>query len=140
MRTPFTLLAFASLLSASPLVELDERQQPPSNVKYIRPVIAPAGQRLNAAISRDSLDHISNGLPLILQVPSPGNGVKLKVWDCYDVPQQRWHVHDGKIGLAGHNLCMDTTDGLAVHGTVLQIWQCYDGNQNQQFAISGSMQ
>lgn len=44
--------------------------------------------------------------------------------------------------LAAHSadLCMDTTDGVAVHGTVLQIWQCYGGNQNQQFTISGSMQ
>jgi len=36
-----------------------------------------------------------------LTAADPANGVQLKIWDCYDVPQQQWQFHDDKIQLVG---------------------------------------
>ncbi|KAL1412256.1 hypothetical protein Q8F55_003267 [Vanrija albida] len=65
----------------------------------------------------------------------PQNGVLLKVWECLDVPQQQWHVHDGVIELVGYNLCLDVRDGNLREGGVVQTWQCFHGNKNQQFEV-----
>jgi len=93
---------------------------------------------------------VSPPVPTQLTVADPANGIELKLWDCYDVPQQQWQIHDDKIQLVGTSkylhalsafltpdLCWDVRDGqleppMNLFG-VLQTWQCYDGNPNQMF-------
>ncbi|KAL1409288.1 hypothetical protein Q8F55_006121 [Vanrija albida] len=162
MLALLVILALAAVSIASPL---DKRQRPPGNPLYIRPVLAPAGQSMSLGVGRDNLHTVGMKYvnPSWLPPPSgwgqvklwwssgetgldkcldagltPGNGVRLKVWDCYDVPQQKWWIHDGQIQLAGTNLCVDVTDGRVENANVVQLWQCYDGNQNQQFRLTSS--
>lgn len=68
---------------------------------------------------------------------NPGNGVQLKLWQCYDnLPAQAWiATQDTRIVLAGTALCIDLPSGNTANGQVLQTWTCGDGNTNQIFGI-----
>ncbi|KAF9446179.1 carbohydrate-binding module family 13 protein [Macrolepiota fuliginosa MF-IS2] len=64
---------------------------------------------------------------------SPGNGVKVKIWTCYEglVAQQWSWTDDNHIALTGRGLCLDLTSGKLDNGNPVQTWQCMDANQNQ---------
>jgi hypothetical protein len=66
LATLFTLLA--AVTAAAPVEDpaLEKRQAAAPITNYIRPVAAPCGERLHAAISRDLLTDITNGRPLFL--------------------------------------------------------------------------
>ena len=85
----------------------------------------------------------------------PGNGVGLKIWQCYDnlQAQQWYYTDDQRIVLNGTGLsvppplsrdssfpsyvtafaaqCVDLPNGVEVDGNQIQTWQCSDGNTNQ---------
>jgi Ricin-type beta-trefoil lectin domain-like len=81
----------------------------------------------------------------------PADGVKMKIWQCYDnLPAQQWDYSIfNRITLAntgmcppffilgpgphGHllGLCLDLTDGNTANGNRLQTWTCSDNNSNQ---------
>ncbi|KAJ3507120.1 hypothetical protein NLJ89_g6487 [Agrocybe chaxingu] len=68
---------------------------------------------------------------------TPGNGVGLKIWQCYDnLPAQQWYyTDDNRIALEGQGLCTDLTDGILTNGNQVQTWQCTDGNTNQIWTL-----
>ncbi|KAL1407895.1 hypothetical protein Q8F55_007331 [Vanrija albida] len=80
---------------------------------------------------------VSGGKRFCLDAGSyPGNGVRLKVWECLDVPQQQWHFANGRLELVGYGLCADLRDGaLGTARGYVQTWQCYDGNINQKWRL-----
>ncbi|RDB19628.1 Extracellular exo-alpha-L-arabinofuranosidase [Hypsizygus marmoreus] len=64
---------------------------------------------------------------------TPGNGIGMKIWKCYDnLPAQQWYyTDDNRIALAGKGLCLDLTNGVLINGNKVQTWQCTDNNPNQ---------
>jgi hypothetical protein len=84
---------------------------------------------------------------------NPGDGSKVKIWQCYDgLPQQTWRYvsvygvgysfkingtsewrrKDKDTGQADClDLCLDVTDGGFYNGNQLQVWTCGVGNRNQ---------
>ncbi|KAL4265377.1 Carbohydrate-binding module family 13 protein [Pleurotus pulmonarius] len=64
---------------------------------------------------------------------SPGNGVGMKVWQCFDnLPAQQWFfTDDNRIALENQGLCLDLTNGNLTNGNQVQTWQCTDNNNNQ---------
>lgn len=64
---------------------------------------------------------------------NPGNGSKLKIWQCYPglKQQQWWYTDDDRIAITNSGLCMDVTDGKQVNGNQVQVWSCGSGNANQ---------
>jgi len=68
---------------------------------------------------------------------NPGNGVRMKIWQCYDnLPAQRWHLtQDWRIALEGRGLCLDLPGGNTANGNVLQTWTCGDYNNNQAWLM-----
>lgn len=91
--------------------------------------------------------------PNISFLTDPANGVKMKIWTCYEgLAAQQWYwTDDNRIALTGKGafsnptlarlnwfsttlylgLCLDLTDGKFDNGNPVQIWKCTDGNQNQ---------
>ncbi|KAH6906254.1 G-X-X-X-Q-X-W domain-containing protein [Coprinopsis sp. MPI-PUGE-AT-0042] len=75
--------------------------------------------------------------------PYNSQGVKLKIWDCYDgLLQQDWYHSpaNGKIVLsqirAGINgFCLDVTDGRFENSNEVQVWECTENNANQKWTI-----
>ncbi|KAI5449775.1 hypothetical protein NCC49_004065 [Naganishia albida] len=69
---------------------------------------------------------------------NPGNGIKMKIWQCYDnLPAQNWYfTGDNRIALTNQGLCLDLTDGRLDNFNQLQTWQCSTGNTNQVWIIS----
>ncbi|KAJ3552595.1 hypothetical protein NM688_g4074 [Phlebia brevispora] len=69
---------------------------------------------------------------------SPGNGVGMKIWQCYpDLPAQEWYyTDDNRIALFNQGLCLDLTNGDLTDGTVLQTWQCTANDINQIWTTS----
>ncbi|KAH6885095.1 carbohydrate-binding module family 13 protein [Coprinopsis sp. MPI-PUGE-AT-0042] len=69
---------------------------------------------------------------------SPGNGVGLKIWQCYDgLPAQQWFVTDDyRIALEGQGLCLDRPDGTT-NSVQIQTWQCTDDKHSQVFTLYG---
>lgn len=64
--------------------------------------------------------------------PAPGNGIGLKIWQCYaGLNQQTWtYGSDNKLSLAGGQV-VDLTNGNTANGNQLQTWQGFPGNTNQ---------
>jgi hypothetical protein len=64
---------------------------------------------------------------------APANGVKGKIWQCYDnLPSQDWwYTDDNRIALTGQGFCLDLTDGIVANSNQVQTWQCIGGNANQ---------
>jgi len=64
---------------------------------------------------------------------TPGNGVQMKIWECFDnLPAQEWfYTEDNRIALLNQGLCLDLTNGNLTNTNPVQIWQCTDGNGNQ---------
>lgn len=63
---------------------------------------------------------------------SPGNGVGMKIWTCYDnLPAQTWAFANGNIKLVSANQCIDRKDG----GSGVQTWNCFAGNANQVWTV-----
>ncbi|KAF4573626.1 Ricin B lectin domain-containing protein [Pleurotus pulmonarius] len=64
---------------------------------------------------------------------SPGNGVGMKIWQCFDnLPAQQWFLtDDSRIALEDQGLCLDLTNGNLTNGNQVQTWQCTDNNNNQ---------
>lgn len=62
------------------------------------------------------------------------DGTKVQIYQCFDNnSNQKWQFNaDGSIQWAGHNKCLDVTDG-EFSGTLLQIWTCSKGNKNQKW-------
>ncbi|TFK37931.1 ricin B lectin domain-containing protein [Crucibulum laeve] len=68
---------------------------------------------------------------------SPGNGVGMKLWQCYDnLPAQQWYfTDDDRIALEGKGLCLDLPGGDLTNGNQAQTWQCTNGNLNQVWTV-----
>ncbi|WOO78987.1 Endo-1,4-beta-xylanase A [Vanrija pseudolonga] len=89
---------------------------------------------------------------------NPGDGSKVKIWQCYDgLPQQTWRrVSVYGVGYSLKikgtsewrrrrrrramtkltdplDLCLDATNGGFYNGNQLQVWTCGIGNRNQLF-------
>jgi len=88
---------------------------------------------------------------------APGNGVGMKIWQCYDnLPAQQWHyTDDNRIALENQGQdvilsmycllfisamlticsrqgqCLDLTNGMLTNGNQVQTWQCTDFSTNQ---------
>ncbi|TXT10863.1 hypothetical protein VHUM_02368 [Vanrija humicola] len=64
---------------------------------------------------------------------SPGNGVGLKIWQCYPglTQQTWWYTDDNRIAVQGQGQCLDLTNGDVTNGIQQQTWQCTGGNTNQ---------
>ena len=64
---------------------------------------------------------------------APGNGVQMKIWECYSgLAAQTWYyTGDKRIALYNGNQCLDLTNGSTNDGTVMQTWQCTTGDTNQ---------
>ncbi|KAL4268545.1 Carbohydrate-binding module family 13 protein [Pleurotus pulmonarius] len=64
---------------------------------------------------------------------SPGNGVGMKIWQCFDnLPAQQWFLtDDNRIALENQGLCLDLTDGILTNGNQVQTWKCTDNDNNQ---------
>ncbi len=71
---------------------------------------------------------------------APGNGVKSKIWQCYDglAAQRWWYTDDNRIALEGKGQCVDLPSGGAWAGNVGQTWHCSDGNSNQVWTTSSA--
>ncbi|KAF7796196.1 hypothetical protein EIP86_007370 [Pleurotus ostreatoroseus] len=80
-----------------------------------------------------------NGTDFCLDAGStPGNGVQMKIWQCFDgLAAQEWfYTDDNRIALTNQGLCLDLPSGNTADGTVLQTWQCTDGDINQIWITS----
>ncbi|KAF6761728.1 G-X-X-X-Q-X-W domain-containing protein [Ephemerocybe angulata] len=68
---------------------------------------------------------------------SPGNGIGLKIWQCYDnLPAQQWYfTGDNRIALEGKGQCLDLPNGALSNSNQVQTWQCTTGNSNQVWTI-----
>ncbi|KAJ3537979.1 hypothetical protein NM688_g6586 [Phlebia brevispora] len=64
---------------------------------------------------------------------TPGNGVQMKIWECYSgLAAQTWYyTGDQRIALENQGLCLDLTNGSTNDGNIVQTWACTDGNTNQ---------
>ncbi|KAL0952119.1 hypothetical protein HGRIS_008748 [Hohenbuehelia grisea] len=64
---------------------------------------------------------------------TPGNGVGMKIWQCYDnLPAQQWYLtDDNRIALQNQGLCLDLPSGRLDNSNQAQTWQCTDNNFNQ---------
>jgi len=88
--------------------------------------------------------------------PAPGNGVGLKIWQCYDnLPAQQWfYTDDNRIKLNAPGLsnpiyifiissltaaflgqCVDLPNGVLTNSNRLQTWQCTAENNNQVWTL-----
>ncbi|KAJ7891699.1 carbohydrate-binding module family 13 protein [Mycena olivaceomarginata] len=69
---------------------------------------------------------------------SPGNGVGMKIWQCFDdLAAQTW-FYDGvrkTFNLYNEGQCLDLTDGDLTNGHQTQTWQCTVENTNQLWDI-----
>lgn len=85
-------------------------------------------------ISRGSTKVRVHGTNYCLDAGStPGNGVGMKIWQCYDnLPAQQWYyTQDDRIAFQDHGLCLDLTNGILANSNRVQTWKCTDGNNNQ---------
>ncbi|KAF9524373.1 ricin B lectin domain-containing protein [Crepidotus variabilis] len=66
---------------------------------------------------------------------TPGNGVGMKIWQCYqNQPPQAWVFNDvGTVAASG--LCVDVPSGDVTNTNQLQTWECGAENNNQLFTI-----
>merc|ERR1712232_599113 len=69
------------------------------------------------------------------------NGNQLHIWDCHELPQQKWG-YDGNMGSiylasssADATKCIDVSGGGQNNGAPVQIWDCYGSNWNQKFDV-----
>ncbi|KAJ3520024.1 hypothetical protein NMY22_g12929 [Coprinellus aureogranulatus] len=64
---------------------------------------------------------------------TPGNGVGMKIWECYDnLPAQQWFfTSDNRIALEGQGQCLDLPSGNLTNTVQVQTWACTDNNFNQ---------
>ncbi|KAF6764149.1 G-X-X-X-Q-X-W domain-containing protein [Ephemerocybe angulata] len=90
-------------------------------------VLQAGGTKLRLANTNLCLDAGSN----------PGNGVQMKIWQCFDsVPAQSWQfTQDNQIALQGTGLCLDLPNNNSANGQVLQTWSCGNLNTNQIWSI-----
>ncbi|KAL1663665.1 carbohydrate-binding module family 13 protein [Schizophyllum commune] len=70
-----------------------------------------------------------------------GDGVPLKVWQCYDnLPQQQWTYNTGdqhfSVGTGAE--CLDLTNGAFTNGAGTQTWSCISYNTNQKWTTSAT--
>ncbi|KAF8999269.1 ricin B lectin domain-containing protein [Cyathus striatus] len=68
---------------------------------------------------------------------NPGNGIGMKIWQCYDnLPaHQWWFTDDNRIALQGKGQCLDLRNGKLTNGNQVQTWQCTDFNTNQIWTL-----
>lgn len=86
---------------------------------------------------------------------APGNGAKMKIWQCYDnLPAQQWfYTGDNRVALTNRGLCLDLTNGMSrlpsrtdmkpgskQNANVMQTWQCTPGNTNQIWTSNPTVQ
>ena len=69
---------------------------------------------------------------------SIGNGVQLKIWQCYSgITAQTWfYTGDQRISLMNQGQCLDLNNGNTADGTVMQIWSCTTNDNNQVWTLS----
>lgn len=71
---------------------------------------------------------------------TPGNGVGMKIWQCYaGLAAQQWFLTgDNRIALENQGLCLDLTNGDITNGNRVQTWQCTDNNPNQVWNLNSN--
>ncbi|KAF8157235.1 ricin B lectin domain-containing protein [Crassisporium funariophilum] len=68
---------------------------------------------------------------------TPGNGVGMKIWQCYvNLAAQQWSfTNDNRIALLNQGQCLDLPGGSLTNGVQVQSWQCTDFNTNQVWTV-----
>ncbi|KAG6886767.1 hypothetical protein C0992_002478 [Termitomyces sp. T32_za158] len=68
---------------------------------------------------------------------TPGNGVGMKIWECFDgLAAQTWfYTDDQRIALLNQGLCLDLTNGVHVDSNQVQTYVCTDNNTNQVWTL-----
>ncbi|KAF8810387.1 hypothetical protein BYT27DRAFT_7186611 [Phlegmacium glaucopus] len=68
---------------------------------------------------------------------TPGNGVGMKIWQCFDnLPAQQWvYTDDNRIALENQGQCLDLTNGALTNSNQVQTWQCTNFNTNQIWTV-----
>lgn len=73
---------------------------------------------------------------------NPANGSGIKIYDCLDVPQQKWTLEDGLLKLKDLNQCLDVEkDSTRSYSKPyislkdLQTWECSKPDPFQQFSL-----
>lgn len=62
--------------------------------------------------------------------PSTDDGTPLQLWDCINVPEERWSWDGGRVrGFGGK--CLDVRGPSTDNGTPVQLFTCVDGPQQQ---------
>ncbi len=71
------------------------------------------------------------GKCLDVRGPSTANGTQVQIWDCVNVPQQRWTLTPrGEVrGLGGK--CLDVRGPSTENGTPVQLWDCVNVPQQR---------
>jgi hypothetical protein len=102
--------------------------------------ISPGSTKVKLSGTNYCLDAGSSTFPLRHRLTTgPGNGIKMKIWQCYGglAAQQFYLTGDGRIAVEGKGQCLDLMNGsLAPYNTV-QTWQCSTGNNNQYWTVGG---
>uniref|UniRef100_A0A7S0ZLY9 Ricin B lectin domain-containing protein n=1 Tax=Noctiluca scintillans TaxID=2966 RepID=A0A7S0ZLY9_NOCSC len=73
-------------------------------------------------------------------------GELLMIWDCNELPQQRWgynasthaiYLNQSSVNTSGG--CVDVKDGKQENGNYVQVWTCLEGyaSANQKWTIGG---
>lgn len=75
--------------------------------------------------------HGLQGKCLDVRGPSTANGTPVQIWDCVNVPQQRWTLTPrGEVrGLGGK--CLDVRGPSTDNGTPVQLWDCVNVPQQR---------
>ncbi|KAJ3512418.1 hypothetical protein NMY22_g15336 [Coprinellus aureogranulatus] len=69
---------------------------------------------------------------------TPGNGVQMKIWQCYDnLAAQQWYfTPDNRIALEGQGQCLDLPSGNEANSQVLQTWTSVPSSQHSSKLVS----
>jgi serine/threonine protein kinase len=68
--------------------------------------------------------------------PLKDDGTPLQLWDCINVPEERWRW-DGKRLRGFGNKCIDVQGPSAANGTPVQLWTCENVSQ-QKWTLTSS--
>ncbi|NUT45405.1 MAG: hypothetical protein HOV86_35985, partial [Thermoactinospora sp.] len=68
--------------------------------------------------------------------PAAVNGAAVRVWDCWNGPNQQWtHQVNGSLGIGG--MCLDQPAEVIGNGAPLQVWAC-NGLPQQRWTRVGN--
>lgn len=67
--------------------------------------------------------HVRGYAGKCLEASANGDGRRVQLWDCADVPAQKWQLRNGELRVFG-DMCLDPRGPSSAMGTPLQIWRC----------------